>query len=286
MRKLRKVLAMGLKIFATVCVASSLLLTAAPMASAQSSYCVTYAGAQLCGDSQEDLNQKLVNLRTANAVAPADAIVAGFDSMTTWRPNACFGVTELRSEGYSLLLESKNITDMSAGTYGSRIPLSTEHGDWPPHLINFKVLADRSITCGEFAADISYRLILQPKTNLHMVYSFKLDPAMLAEYDVMASQGDLGLFIGSVSPIVINGETLAGNYCSDCVNHTVANRISATNVYTPGMLSFIGGDLRKAPLEQVYVLPVAKNGTQTYNVELTVPAGSKVEMWFGRFDMP
>ena len=273
-------------VFLMMLLAGAFMLLGVRTASAQDSNCVLYAGNELCGSSQEDLNTKLVSLRTANAVVPASAVVQNFDTMIAWRPSRCFGVTESKSDGFKLLLETKNITDMSDGTYGSRSPLSNEHGDWPPHLIHFKVMADRTILCSEFMSDISYRLLIQPKTDLHMVYSFKLDPAMLAEYDVMSSQGDLGLFIGSLTPIIVNGETLSGRYCSDCVNHTAAEEISASGVYTPGMLSFLGDDMRKATLDEVFVLPVEKTGDTTYNIELTIPAGSNVEMWFGRFDVP
>lgn len=263
-----------------------LCLVATAFAETPSTATVTFFGEDYAGDIDAMAAVMLNKVRPTVAKSEVDEYFNTEGYRDAVLDPKCFGVTETR-EGGNMLLETIYKTQRVDGRYNAVTP--DDHGDWPPHLVLFDVQANRALDCEELVAEIAYRLRLQPKKDLQLTYSFSLDAATLAnEYNVMASGGDLGLFISSQVTITVNGETLSGVACHDCPSHTRSISDTVAGLYTPEELEWFG-ETSKNPvpgLTQMYVLPITKVAGQQWNVTLQVPANATVWMWFGRFDLP
>ena len=274
------------------------MLVAPATAMAQEDVTITVNGKEVEGDIQELTQVMLEGYRPTVAMAEEPMVVESTGVLKPYIPRRdCFGVVERQADGMYKLLESVYKTDLSNGRYDAVVPSANEHGDWPPHLINFSIKSTQPLGCGELVAEISYRWAYQPDQAGGWSTQFELDQEFLEEYDVMASGGDLGLFVASPNPTVltVNGETFESQGCSDCLDHTAAvtNTIGA-GVYSPRTANWLSNLTdNPTPLIGMYVLPVPKEAGVKYTVtvELTEDAfenGAKpiVYLWFGRFDMP
>lgn len=262
---------------------------AAPAAVAQSEgdIKIVFAGNEVSGP--EDVIASLMLGAVRPMVATADLNkVTDTNALAPFAPTAgCFGVTERKSD-WRLLKETRFMTDLSNGRYEAVVPGDNEHGDWPPHGILFQLQSSEPLACNELVADISYRMLFVPSQATTLVYTFKLNPEQKDAYAALASQGDLGLFVSSETPVEVNLELLAGRACHDCLAHTAAvtDTIGA-GVYSPGTVEWFGelteGD--DVAFDEMYVLPLPEKYDQEWNLVINAPANSVVWIWFGRFDI-
>lgn len=283
---------------AILIVLAMLVAPATAMAQEEGQTTITFAGQPLSGNADELVAFVMNDLRPAVATADKPLVVETEGTFRNFVPRStCFGVVERQADGMYKLLETVYKTDMSNGRYDAVVPSANEHGDWPPHLINFKISSTQPLGCDELIAEISYRWAYQPDQAGGWSTQFELDQEFLEEYDVMASGGDLGLFVASPTPTVltVNGETFESQGCSDCLDHTAAvtNTIGA-GVYSPATVTWLS-ETTKDPtaLKEMYVLPVPKEAGVKYTVTVEIAEEAFenatkpiVYLWFGRFDMP
>lgn len=272
-----------------VLVFGMLVSPATAIAQAPGTSTITFAGQPLSGNQDEMAEFLLGTLRPAVASVDPNLLSASPELKPLVPTAGCFGVTELKSNGWRLLRETRFKTDLSNGRYEAVVPGIDEHGDWPPHGILFKMQSSGPVGCQELIADISYRMLYMPDSNSTLAYTFKLNPDEPDAYSALASQGDLGLFVASETPIEVNLELLAGRACHDCMAHTRATTTTiGSGVYTPDTVEWFGelteGD--DVAFDEMYVLPVPEDYSKQWSVVINAPANSVVWIWFGRFDVP
>lgn len=265
-------------------------LPMAPVAQAQSNgdIEITFAGQKVSGPEEAIAHLMLGAVRPMVATAELSDIVDTGALSPVRTTASCFGVTE-KKDGWSLLKETRFMTDLSNGRYEAVVPSNDQHGDWPPHGILFQLQASSSLACDELVADISYRMRFAPHEDTTLAYTFKLNAKEPEAYKALASGEQLGLFVSSVVPIEVNYELLGGRACHDCIAHTVAltDTIGA-GVYDAGTLAWQGeiteGD--DIAFDEMYVLPVPEDYSKEWNIVINAPAGAIVWIWTGVFIMP
>lgn len=244
-------------------------------------------GEKLVGTPEADKTPQVS--QTPSPTQEASVASGGALNYQVWNPDSCFGVVEEKGDGWYLLRETINQTDPNKEGYFSRTPPQGEHGDWPPHGLLFRVMTNHPLQCGELVADISYRWLINADSDTFFKFEFRLNEEHLDEYQVLASGGRLGLFIGSPEGVALRDalgvQTMVkGESCWTCANHTVVVESNADNVYFPSDLSWFGDSDVTGPLDEVAIFPMDKDAAKTLQLEVRTVDGHDAVLWFGRAD--
>ena len=205
---------------------------------------------------------------------------------------------------WELVLETFEKTDLSNGRYAGKTPTTGQHGDWPPHLgVQRFLVAETSDISAQM--DIATRILVHNPSDKAQEFRFmwRFNPSedveqLKADYLAAASQGDLGFFMstktGVMLPamVVFNNKTAGFGYgCWDCLAHTYGSSDPAPVNLTDPSVGHFGTSTKptSVSLWPALVIPIPSpdaNPGYVLDVTITVPAGTDVVLWFGRYDVP
>lgn len=204
---------------------------------------------------------------------------------------------------WELVRETRQVTDLSKGRYDAREPKSGEHGDWPPHLgVQRFLVAEASTVSAQM--DIATRIqVHNAGKEQQFRFLWHFNPSrnadeLMADYLTAASQGELGLFMSTKTGLMLPAEVLINNKtatfgygCWDCLSHTYGPADPMPVDLSSPSVGHFGTATKPTSISlwPALVIPIPSPDTNpeyVLDVTITVPAGTDVVLWFGRYDVP
>jgi len=236
-----------------------------------------------------------VNWTLVNVARFFDTVqVAGL----TWElPKGTYFSTDKSNGRY----EAHETTDNLGGSYGWCSATTPWQPDCPPWLGLYHV----EVTDGvEAQMDIATRVMIDANDDGQGNFQWRFndllregtEKSLMDDYNVAASQGQLGLFVATADPLMdpatltyLDQEYLVGYGCWDCLADTSGKDAPVVSLDDQS-IGHMGPDTPTLgdSLQPAYVIPVpSPKDEPAFSVDLMleIPKGTTVVVWFGRYDV-